>query len=83
MILVTWPGMGVTKQPEKYSNQYPGSNLWRCGKRINAVEQPAFSRLMPEIATKITTNKINNVKKTGADIVAVECPLVCIGSRRY
>jgi glycolate oxidase iron-sulfur subunit len=68
-------GMGVTKQPRKILQSIPGIKFVEMREADQCCGAAGlFQGLYPEIATKITTNKINNVKKTGADIVAVECP---------
>lgn len=68
-------GMGVTKQPRRILQSIPGIKFVEMREADQCCGAAGlFQGLYPELATRITQNKINNVKTTGADVVVVECP---------
>jgi len=70
---------GITKEPREIIKSIPGIEFvelpeadWCCG------GAGTYSITNNDISMKILERKINNIKKTGADIVATSCPACMI-----
>ena len=70
---------GITREPREIIKSIPGIEFielpeadWCCG------GAGTYSITNNEISMKILERKINNIKKTGADIVATSCPACMI-----
>lgn len=68
-------GMGVTQEPRQLLQLIPGLEFVEMKEADQCCGAAGLLQgLYPDLATKITTSKINNVEKTKAQYVAVDCP---------